>query len=182
MAYPICLLALRNTFSQMLYLELCSLYGAVSFVERERDVTPESLLVVDLDAFPAPPAALRAVGYTALEHPDAVLRRPFSMAAFREAVAPPQEELLLAADGRSLVFRGRGIRLTEREALLFRALVEARGEVVSREALASLLVGVKPGEVAVYIHHLRQKLEADGRRAIASVRGGGYALIGGGAC
>lgn len=74
---------------------------------------------------------------------------------------------------------GRTMALTLKEFELLRALMEAKGEVVSRELLLRWIWGLSlPSEmesrtVDVHIHRLRRKLGADGRH-ILTVKNVGY--------
>jgi len=76
------------------------------------------------------------------------------------------------------------VSLTRREFDLLRALVEARGRVLSREYLLDHVWGYTAAEeiesrtVDVHVRRLRQKLGAEGRR-IGTVTGVGYRLEGG---
>jgi two-component system, OmpR family, phosphate regulon response regulator OmpR len=74
---------------------------------------------------------------------------------------------------------GGPIDLTAAEGALLRALVAARGRVVARADLAAA-AGLSGGEraVDVLVARLRAKLGAEGARALATVRGRGYALSG----
>ena len=97
--------------------------------------------------------------------------------------------LILLANERALRLYGRQIKLTEVEYALLRAIVEADGAFISREALKSTVWGAESSEgvLNVYIHYLREKLERDGEKVILSSRKSGYALAekfkrGSGAC
>lgn len=74
---------------------------------------------------------------------------------------------------------GRTMALTFKEFELLRALMEAKGEVVSRELLLRWIWGLSlPSEmesrtVDVHIHRLRRKLGAEGRH-ILTVKNVGY--------
>jgi len=76
---------------------------------------------------------------------------------------------------------GAAVALTRREFDLLRALVEARGRVLSREFLLDHVWGytaageIESRTVDVHVRRLRQKLGAEGRR-IATVTGVGYRL------
>ena len=72
----------------------------------------------------------------------------------------------------------RTIKLTEVEGRLLRLLVDGGGEFVSREELAKKVWGENAdgGVLNVYIHYLREKLEAGGEKIILSSRKGGYRI------
>ena len=97
--------------------------------------------------------------------------------------------LILLENEHALRLYGRQIKLTEVEYALLRAIVEADGAFISREALKSAVWGAESSEgvLNVYIHYLREKLERDGEKVILSSRKSGYALAekfkrGSGAC
>lgn len=74
---------------------------------------------------------------------------------------------------------GREVALTPKEFVLLRALLEARGRVLTREVLLDRAWGYARAEeiesrtVDVHIRRLREKLGAEGRR-ILTVKGAGY--------
>ena len=74
-------------------------------------------------------------------------------------------------------FRDQPLNLSKREFALLLVLMDARGEVVSRELLKEKLydwdADIESNTVEVYIHALRRKL---GRDFIKNVRGVGYKL------
>ena len=113
---------------------------------------------------------------------DAVLPLPLSLAALWQAVEGAKGEriLTLGADGRSAIFGGEIIRLTEVEYRLLAALMSARGEFVSRERLLREVWedGASGGALNVYVHYLREKLERGGERLIVSSRTEGYRING----
>ena len=86
--------------------------------------------------------------------------------------------LILSENERALRLYGRQIKLTEVEYALLRAIVEADGAFISREALKSAVWGAEGSEgvLNVYIHYLREKLEREGEKVILSSRKSGYAL------
>lgn len=70
------------------------------------------------------------------------------------------------------------IRLTRSEFCVLQALCEARGEIVEREKLASLLGAAEGNITDVYVCRLRKKLEEPlGRRLIFAERGRGYRTV-----
>ncbi|MBI4588238.1 MAG: winged helix-turn-helix domain-containing protein [Candidatus Rokubacteria bacterium] len=78
-----------------------------------------------------------------------------------------------------LTVAGREVALTPKEFDLLRALLEARGRVLTREVLLDRVWGYARAEeiesrtVDVHIRRLREKLGAEGRR-ILTVKGAGY--------
>ncbi len=88
------------------------------------------------------------------------------------------EAVTVSEENRTVRLLGREIRLTDVEFRLFSTLYEANGEFISRERLLDMIwgEGYDSGVVNVYIHYLRGKLEADGRRIILSSRKEGYSI------
>lgn len=83
--------------------------------------------------------------------------------------------------GRRVLSGGRPTNLSGREFELLERLLEARGEVVTREALLEDIWGEQQGSEAVLdatVHRLRRKLEEDltDPRLLTTVRGVGYRL------
>jgi len=70
------------------------------------------------------------------------------------------------------------IKLTEVEARLLDCLLSAGGEYVDRATLTSSVwgEGANEGVLNVYIHYLREKLEARGEKIILSSRKLGYKI------
>ncbi|MBI3993516.1 MAG: response regulator transcription factor [Candidatus Lambdaproteobacteria bacterium] len=124
----------------------------------------------------------------------AVLRRAEAGAATREqdppatppGAAAPLEfgELSIDPEGYRARLRGRALELTSIEFALLRALAEAQGRVLSREALLDRVQGRElelfDRSIDVHISHLRQKLGDDARapRFIKTVRSVGYMFLG----
>lgn len=98
--------------------------------------------------------------------------------------APPLEE------GYIRLPEGEPLLLTQTEWMLFCLLFEAGTDGITSRALAEKLwhSEEKAASLPVYIHHLRRKLEADGKKRLLSLRGCGYRLmagditVGGGIC
>ena len=126
---------------------------------------------LDVDSFSS--HGIRAIRMSRTEKCD--LPIPFSL----DAPARYLEECAaLLPESRSVMLPGRQIRLTELEYSLFSLIVEAGDEPVSREEILERVWHSEAdgGIVNVYIHYLREKLEADGERVIAASRGRGYSL------
>jgi two-component system copper resistance phosphate regulon response regulator CusR len=90
-------------------------------------------------------------------------------------------DLTLDAAARTANRAGVPLRLTAREFALLRFLVEHAGEVVSRARIVAEVWGTEDdgltNVVDVFIHHLRDKVDADfGLPLIHTVRGAGYVL------
>ena len=72
----------------------------------------------------------------------------------------------------------KAVKLTELEYALFELLFTAGGKYVSREDILSSVWGgrAEAGIINVYVHYLREKLEADGKKIILSSRNYGYKI------
>ncbi len=104
---------------------------------------------------------------------------PFSFEELEHVLSEKREaEPILSLGNRSVTLRGKKIPLTELEFALFKTLYSAGGEYVSRESLLSSVWGstASDGILNVYIHYLREKLEADGEKIIISSRKYGYKI------
>ncbi len=84
---------------------------------------------------------------------------------------------------RSVVFRGRPVRLTPLEFRVLAALARHAGQVQSIEQVLEqawgTTVGVSPEQVKLYVSYLRRKLgiAADGSSPIETMRGFGYRYV-----
>lgn len=78
-----------------------------------------------------------------------------------------------------LTCEGRGVRITEGEALLLGVLAAAHGEAVGREALLKSMNAETDRAVDVQVARLRRKIEPDPKdpRYLQTVRGVGYRLL-----
>jgi DNA-binding response OmpR family regulator len=104
---------------------------------------------------------------------DEVRHRPFALA-----------DLTIDLDRHEVRRGAERIALTASELGLLAALVQARGRIVTREALLDALYGRDESEVLdrtvdVYIRRLRDKLgdDPDRPRYVATVRGAGYRAL-----
>ncbi len=120
---------------------------------------------------------------------EGCLGYPFGFAELRAATEKTPgtaARLSLEEGGRYVILDGRRIHLTEVEHRLLLAMYAGGGEYVPRESLKASVwgEGAEGGVLSVYVHYLREKLEAGGERVIFSSRGGGYKIherfIGGG--
>ena len=152
----------------LLCLEDCEVFLAESKGEAESADT----VFCDVDTAEILPE--RAVKMSRRDECD--LPIPFSLDAPRRFLS--SREAALLPERRSVMLRGREIRLTELEYALFSLIAEARGDAVSREEILERVwhSDADGGIVNVYIHYLREKLESDGERVIAASRGKGYSL------
>lgn len=107
------------------------------------------------------------------------LKIPFSQRSLLALLSGESEESCsLTLEGRCARLSGKVIKLTEVEAALLSCLLRSRGETVSKEELLSEVWGdgTDGGVVNVYVHYLREKLEAGGEKVIFSTRGVGYRI------
>jgi hypothetical protein len=105
--------------------------------------------------------------------------QPFTYSALLGALCGIDRTAPVITPGAGCVYlRGEKIPLTDVEAALFGALYDARGEYVSRDELIERVWGdgVDGGVLNVYVHYLREKLEAGGERVILASRGEGYKI------
>ncbi len=176
----VALFAPKNRFSQAIYLELLSLFGSVLFTEDEKKLPKGGVLVYDADLlFPPEEKGDVRIGYTkdaSLAAERRLLLRPFPMGKLRAQLEEyargniPNYPSSPAEESRTL---------TATEETLLSLLLAAEGEIVTKQALAESLfpdAEDPAGSVTVYIHYLRKKLEADGRKIILSHRGKGYSI------
>jgi two-component system alkaline phosphatase synthesis response regulator PhoP len=103
--------------------------------------------------------------------------------------APPEEQEVFRFDGNEINFRtyeatakGRTVRLTEKECMLLKLLVERRSQVVSRKEILERVWGYRfstsSRTIDNFIVRLRRYFETDPKQPkfIQSVRGVGYTL------
>ena len=111
-------------------------------------------------------------------HGGADIAIPFGYGELLRAVCSDAEQALLYPDAdRCVVLRGKRIRLTELEYSLFTYLFNARRFVGKDELLEKIWGGgSNEGIINVYVHYLREKLEASGERVIICSRKQGYRI------
>ena len=144
----------------------------VTLVGSEWEGTSADALFCDIDTYPVCPD--QAVKMSRRAECD--LPIPFSLGAPRKFLS--RREAALIPERRTVLLRGREIRLTELEYALFSLIVNAKGDAVSREEILKRVwrSDAADGIVNVYVHYLREKLESDGERVIGASRGRGYSL------
>ena len=86
--------------------------------------------------------------------------------------------LTLDANSKCARLRGEKIKFTEVEFSLLSVLYEKGGEFATREEILKTVWGdgADSGIINVYIHYLREKLEAQGEKIIVSSRKCGYKI------
>lgn len=175
------LLAEKDRFSRLMYLEMLSLFRSVHFTDDEKRLPKDGLLIYDADSFSPKEEGRTLLGYTkdpSLLSDRVPFLRPFSFDRFRALLAEYGEEESKKEALPSSLFPDTP-SLTKTEETLLSLLLEAKGEILTKEALAKALFPEAEdgkGSVTVYIHYLRKKLETDGKRLIISHRGKGYSI------
>jgi DNA-binding response OmpR family regulator len=102
---------------------------------------------------------------------------PMPLHTLTEALTSEERgaRLTLSSDGKSAILDGKKIKLTESEYALLSLLITAGGDFVCRERILTDCFAGKSGSmINVYIHYLREKLEADGEKIITASREAGY--------
>ena len=113
---------------------------------------------------------------------EGTLPYPFSYDSLIYAVSSQSAEcgarLILEDDREHVRLDGDRIRLTEVEGKLLSAILAGGGDYVTREALTEEVWHgtATPGVLNVYVHYLREKLEANGEKIIISSRKCGYKI------
>lgn len=174
--------------SRMLYLE--TKRGAL-----EETVPDVTLCLLDLD-HPNPTVtpetgaicvgfstSPESVGQATRATLAALLSLPFSARAFDatlQRLFPRHVDCFLLCSPQDLLLDGMKIHLSKIEAALFALLYENRERVVSDAEIATVLgdSATKANTPAVYLYRLRQKLCADGKERIRTVRGKGARWVG----
>ena len=99
------------------------------------------------------------------------------LSLFESSIKVEKRDLVLGNDTRHVTLFGKQIKLTELEYKLLEYLYESKDFVTRSELLDKIWDGKHDeGVVNVYVHYLRQKLEADGNKLIISSRKYGYKL------
>ena len=108
---------------------------------------------------------------------EADIHLPFKLGQLKERLMPKEISALSLGDKCALL-DGKAIRLTDVEFALFKAIYSRGGRYVSREELLMEVWGgsADGGVINVYVHYLREKLEAGGERVILASRGEGYKI------
>ncbi len=90
--------------------------------------------------------------------------------------ASSNDDISIIADDtkQTVLINGRLIGLTANEFAIIKELCLAEGKTVKRERIMEMLEADSGNISEVYIHHLRKKLERDGKRLIFTERGVGY--------
>lgn len=146
------------------------------FALRRAALLDFDIIIRDTDGFTSPMADNEiTVGHTG----DEILHLPLPLGALLEAISSSERNaprLTLRDSERCAVLDGDRIKLTELEYTLLSSLVEGNGDFISREHIKAVLGDKGEGLINVYVHYLREKLEAKGEKVILSSRKNGYAI------
>ena len=114
----------------------------------------------------------------AMSYDDSDLKIPFSEKALLSAVAHTKKASELRLGEGCAYFRGGRVKLSSLEYSLLALLTSANGRFVSREEILEKVWRSEKeiGIVNVYVHYLREKLEAGGDKVIISSRNEGYKI------
>jgi hypothetical protein len=136
------------------------------------------LTIIDIDT--AAPAKGGKAITMARGNRHADLQIPFAIGSIVRLLSRKKDEPILSLDEalRCAYLRGEKIKLTALEFSLLSYLMKKGGEYSPREELLRevFMPGSDRGIINVYIHYLREKLEAGGEKIILSSRGGGYKI------
>lgn len=112
---------------------------------------------------------------------SADIKIPFPLGTVREITEGLSEAslpLTLSESEKCAYLRGERIKLTEVEYALLSLLFQKKGEYALREEILDAVWGgtKDAGVINVYVHYLREKLEAHGEKIILSSRKCGYKI------
>ena len=130
----------------------------------------------DLDTAVGKP---RGITMSRMQNTDCPLPLPFLIGEAKRLVSGISVRgLRLITEDRCAVLHGRSVKLTEVEYNLLYSIYSRRGEYVSRAEILREVWGesADSGIINVYVHYLREKLEADGEKIIISSRNMGYQI------
>lgn len=192
MKNDVCIVTADRIYAQWILLELAKYKKSVVVSSTLSNAPSASVYIIDTDSVPSYKNVSKLIlfGMSAkkIKEKNIYLTRPFTAQELIDAyerVDAAEDEAIYsqqateALKGKKYISHAdMEISLTEKEYALYSMLWEAKGKPVSREALCEALWG-KPDDnsLNLYIHYLRQKLEANGAKAIRSHRGKGYSII-----
>lgn len=191
MSRDICILAPHGALASLLLSECRDAGREALLFDGTTPLPTAALYLIDVDFYQELPSVGNVIRYarTAVEATEekdgrtvTTLARPFSLSRLRRLLASDgqaPDALTLLPDGCAVRLGTRVITLSPTEYACLATLYEANGAPVWREELYAAVWGegpVKNELINLYLHYLRKKLEADGRRYIYAVRGRGYLL------
>lgn len=198
MSGKLLILSADAVFARMLELEFLMQGLTVCVTEDLMDEADADVILWDLDSVRLSSKVrsdVRMIGFTKLAEVSQldpnricsiILHRPFEMRMLREEL-----ELLLSDDGKKrsrgyararfalrdqiLTYQGKSVTLSPVEAEVMRLLSDAKGDPVSREAIAKAIGDSTANKADVYVCYLRRKLRMlTDRNHLITVRGVGY--------
>ena len=115
-------------------------------------------------------------GITGIELPPPPISHEWLISAVNDGAVQNGRKITHNSNTREVTVGEKSITLTEVEYRLFSALISKSG-FISREELSQTVWGEhESGLLNVYVHYLREKLEADGEKIIISSRREGYKI------
>lgn len=171
----ICILTDDDFFAEQLMLE-CGAFP-VSLCRGKGGEIPAADLYLQDVSYPAPSGVAITFGEGG-DFPYAYSARALAKLLSGSVFGTPKAPLLtLYAGRRSALLDGQEVFFSRREFALLSALFEADGFLSREELIEKIWDGKADARtVNVYIHYLREKLEAGGRRIICCDRARGYAI------
>ena len=169
----------RDMFFERKIRLLCERCGVIALTQPTADGNIPLLgCVHDIDtaADVTPPQEVATVLRFSRRNAESSYPIPTPIGLIERLLTAERVGLALEGASRTVTIGTRRIALTEMEYALLARLLAEEGRAVSQE---ELLRDVWQGEagvgtVTVYIHYLRQKLEAEGERVLRIKRGCGY--------
>ena len=148
-------------------------YADVFKAEEDTPTERFDRLIADVDFVEAPQGALTVSRRARCDMPI-----PFSFSALCDAIMGAKSAPLTLSEREKCAFLfGEKITLTELEFALLSKLMEKDDFTSREELLATLWQDEATGSVLnVYVHYLREKLEAGGEKIIVSSRRQGYKI------
>ena len=144
--------------------------ASVTLAESEGAAMAGDVLVIDRASF-------GDTALTGLELPSGPFSHEWLIEAVERGAAVNAKRIALNSALREVSVGERTVSLTEVEFKLFSALFERFGYASREELIDRVWDGARDaGVVNVYVHYLREKLEAGGERVILSSRREGYMI------
>lgn len=158
-------------------LELWGIYKTVR-ITNVYDVRECDAIIRDIDTGSDFDIDCRLITVSRTHNADITL--PASTGIFAEILTleSSSARLTINSETHTAQMGERTVRLTEIEFSLLSLLVSGKGSFISREQIRNNVWQGKAedGSINIYVHYLREKLEADGERVILSSRKSGYAI------
>ena len=137
-------------------------------------------LIFDADSQDALPVFDgRIIKLSRSEESDGAYQLPLPLGELKRLISKKDGALPLTVskNAKMAYLRDKNIKLTTHEHALLSLLISGGGSYVSREKIAkNVWNGASDTLINVYVHYLREKLEADGDKIILSSRKYGYKI------